>query len=166
MSSLETNACTAPDRGEPQHQRPHGLPEHEEARSQAVGHVAQHERHYTPEGYITRRTSPAQPHPATVCPLVTACTSIRRVATAALLAMTAMALPRAAGADPISAKKAQAERLAAQIATLGAKESALAERYNQATLNAADVQAKVDQAKVGLAQAAKATDAARARVKS
>src|SRR5439155_17476879 len=105
-------------------------------------------------------------NPATVWPLVTACTSIRRVATAALLAMTAMALPRAAWADPISAKKAQAERLATQIDVLGDKESALAERYNQATLNAANVQAKVDRAKANLAQAAKATDAARNRVKS
>src|SRR5256885_1931635 len=90
-------------------------------------------------------------------------TKLLRGAAAASLILTAL-LPRSAGANPIDDKRHQADQLAAQISALGDKESALAERYNQATLNAASVQAKVNAANARLAQANAAAAAAKGQL--
>ena len=79
-----------------------------------------------------------------------------RRSAAALVAMLTVAgsLGLPAGASPIDDKRAQAEQLSRQIEALGNRESALAEKYNQAVLARHDVeqktaaaQAKLDQAK-------------------
>ena len=99
-------------------------------------------------------------------PIVQRFTKSLRGATAALIALVLVLVlvPRVAGASPIDDKRREAERLANQISALGDKESALAERYNQANLNANAVQSKVDDAKARLAKANTQASAARAQL--
>jgi cell wall-associated NlpC family hydrolase len=84
----------------------------------------------------------------------------------AVVLAASIAAPRGAGADPLSDKRAEAARLSAQIAALGDKESALAERYNRAALRAHQVDTKVAQAKAALAKTTDEITAARSRVRS
>jgi cell wall-associated NlpC family hydrolase len=74
-------------------------------------------------------------------------------------------LPRPAGADPVADKRAEAARLSARIDELGAKESALAEQYNRARLEADTVNAKVAATEAKVAQLSANLDAARAQVR-
>jgi peptidoglycan DL-endopeptidase CwlO len=78
----------------------------------------------------------------------------------ALLGSSILAASPAA-ADPIAAKQAKAQALAAQIDTLGRKEAALSEQYDQASIAVQTAQTRIDQT-VRLAAQADA-DAAQAR---
>ena len=73
--------------------------------------------------------------------------------------------PGVASADPVSDKRAQADRLAAQLASLNVRSSSLAEAYDRARLHLADVTAKLADAKAKLAQTSGALTGAQQRVK-
>jgi cell wall-associated NlpC family hydrolase len=81
-----------------------------------------------------------------------------------LAVLLVSALPRAAGASPIDDKKAQAERLSAQIEALGHKETALSEQYDAAVLTAQTVNTQLLEARARLATALQHADEARQRV--
>jgi cell wall-associated NlpC family hydrolase len=77
-----------------------------------------------------------------------------------------LAAPRLASADPIADKRAEANRLATQIDALGNSESALSERYDQAVLQAKEVDSKVADANAQLAKDLADNAEAEARVRA
>jgi peptidoglycan DL-endopeptidase CwlO len=87
-------------------------------------------------------------------------------ASVALAVLLVLLVPRAASADPIADKKAQAERISRQLDADGERLSQLDEQFNQARLAADSVNEKASAAKAELAQADAALDAAQQRAKA
>ena len=87
-------------------------------------------------------------------------------ASVALALLLVLLAPRAAGADPIADKRAQAERIARQLDADGERLSQLDEQYNQARLAADTVSKKAASAKAELAQADAALTAAQQKAKA
>jgi cell wall-associated NlpC family hydrolase len=75
------------------------------------------------------------------------------MAAAGLAGLIAGVAVTPAAADPIAAKQAQANALAAQINTLGRKEAALSEQYDKAVLDAQSTASQAQQASKDLASA-------------
>ena len=71
----------------------------------------------------------------------------------------------AAGADPVGDRRAQADRLAAQLDSLNRRSSQLAEAYDQARLRQGDVNAKLDAARAALGLTDGQLSGARSRVR-
>jgi cell wall-associated NlpC family hydrolase len=82
-----------------------------------------------------------------------------------MLAILATIVPRPASASPLDDKKAEAARLQAQIETLGNRESALAERYNGALLDAQTAARKQATAQAQLAVTTQHAGAVRRQVR-
>jgi len=87
-------------------------------------------------------------------------------ASVALAVLLVLLVPRAASADPIADKKAQAERISRQLDADGERLSQLDEQFNQARIAADSVNKKASAAKAELAQADAALDAAQQRAKA
>ena len=87
-------------------------------------------------------------------------------ASVALALLLVVLAPRAADADPIADKRAQAERISRQLDADGERLSQLDEQYNQARIAADAVNKKASAAKAELAQADAALGAAQQRAKA
>ena len=87
-------------------------------------------------------------------------------ASVALALLLVILAPRAAGADAIADKRAQAARIAQQLEADGERLSQLDEQFNQARLAATTVNQKAAAAKAELAQADAALGAAQQRAKA
>jgi cell wall-associated NlpC family hydrolase len=88
------------------------------------------------------------------------------IALVAALLLTSLLTAAGAGADPIAQKRAEAARLATQLEAQNQRVSVLAERVDAARLKAEQVGGSLATAEAKLADAARASDAARSRLRN